>query len=128
METINKTDAVKSKDVDAQLDTVNARLTTKRGDDTYQNHWTLDFSSCTREQVLELASRSVIITLQGQFRRADFDGAKAMENMDVDVSEELKRETGKAPTVANVAKRANRLDDNAKAQLIAELQAQLDNS
>lgn len=123
MDVINKDDAVKSKTVDAQTSTVDAYLTTSRGDNMYQNHWVLNFDGCTQEQVLELASRSVIITMQGRFRRADLDVAQGMQNMDVDVTEELRRETGAAPTVSNVAKKAEKLSPDQLAELIAQLEA-----
>jgi len=85
--------------------------------------WELDFDNVTDDQLLELASRSVIITLQGRFRRAkpvDRDGFKKLT---VDVAEELKREPAGVATPEKVKKAFSNLSDADKAALLAELQA-----
>lgn len=123
MESINKSDAVKGVTVNAEDHMVNRKLTTSRGDLTYQNDWTLDFSSCTPEQVLELASRSVTITLQGRFRRGTLEDAAGMQDMVVDVAEELKRESKATPTPERLAKSATKLTSEQRLALIAELEA-----
>jgi hypothetical protein len=127
MDTIAKDAGVKRHTIDADTQKVDVMLTTTRPNvGTVQCHWTLDFSNCTDVQVLELAKRSVVITLQSRFRRADNADADTMVNMDVDVADELKRETRAKMTPERVAKYADTLDDAAKLALIDKLQAAMD--
>lgn len=90
----------------------------------------LDFSKCSREDILRLACRPVVIALQRQFNviaKSDLSRAVAPGMFAcVDVKNDIVDASRKsAPPMAKASRLASKLSPEAKAILIAQLQDEL---
>ncbi len=85
--------------------------------------WTLDFTECTDDEILELAKRSIVITEQGRMRRAKREELEGLATRTINVKHALAKErgNGKPPTVAGTLRTASRLTDDEKRELLRQL-------
>lgn len=85
--------------------------------------WSLDFSECSDDQILELAKRSIVITEQSRMRRAKREHLADLATRTIDVADALKAERGggKPPTVDGTLKRAQKLTPEEQAALLEQL-------
>jgi hypothetical protein len=111
--------------VDVKASTVRRAGTIKRNADASpeQIDWTYDFSTVSEEQLLELASRTVHISRQGQWRKAEPADRAAMKHESVvDVAAMLAAErAGFKPTAKSVSKQIGKLSAEEKAALLKML-------
>ncbi len=92
----------------------------------YELIWIMDFSKCTEEQILGLASRSATILKQADWRRADDKdrmNANKWHNVTFDVAEEMSGRRKAADPVAKTATQAKKLNKDEREALIKQLQA-----
>lgn len=93
----------------------------------------LDFSECSREEILRLASKPVVIALQRRWNvlagsdlaKATAPGMFAHVNVKKDVVDAARQS---APPSAKAAKVVEKLTQAEKAELLAKLQAELNGS
>lgn len=81
---------------------------------------TLDFTSCTVEDLAEVAADSIIILMQSRYRRAEVVPPKDSVNVREFLASLKSRATAK-PTVESLAAKANSLTPEQRAALIAAL-------
>jgi len=115
----------KSVTVDVKQSTVERVSTVRaqKGAAEQQVAWVYDFSDVSEEQLLELASRTVHILRQGQFRNAELaDQRKMVDEREVDVAVMLAAERAAfKPTAKSVAKAIDKLSAAERATLLKQL-------
>ena len=101
--------------------TIKTRLT--KGGDVHETALTIDFADVTREQLEELAARTIVISTQAIYRTA-----KSVPAHDtVVVVDMLKRErVGAKSTPESIAKKVAKMSDVDRAALIKLMQATID--
>lgn len=84
--------------------------------------WVLNYENCTREQLLELASRSMVINLQRQFRSEKGTDDK-WNNRTFDVAEVLAESKKRMPVDPRVAalKLLGTMNEDEREAFLAEL-------
>lgn len=110
--------------IDAKAGTVSATLAVRKekGGAKTDCAWTLDFKGVSQDDLLELASRSVIISKQAEAR--NLSNVAEAKDWKIDVQEFLSRERGTfIPTPDSVAKKAANMSVDERRELIKKLQA-----
>ena len=108
---------------------VHVKCTTKHPSGVIGCDWTLDFDECTDDEIMALATRSVVIDLQIGLRKCDRADLEAMQGKEVDVHEYVNRtrtRTVKKVTVDTLAADAAKLTPEQLVAAIEALQAQVD--
>lgn len=121
-ETSNKSIAV---NVEKKVGKVTHTVKPSAKDDTrYELIWNMDFSKCTDEQILGLATRSITIMKQNDWRRDDKrTDARKWHNVTFDVAAEMSGRRQAADPAQKVVTQASKLDADQRAELIKQLQA-----
>lgn len=78
------------------VDVVRATKTSKAGKQ-YKNHWVLDYSNVSDEQLYSLATRGVVIDLQREFRVAKPAERDALMDKKIDVGAFLTEQRARGP-------------------------------
>lgn len=111
--------------------TVQATVTTKVDKDDPAPKtltWILDYTGVTRDELMDIATRAMIVKLQGNYRRLDTDKERAEKfasGTTFSVSAHMIRGRQSANPVAKAKASLDKLSPEDKAALIAELNAQL---
>ena len=118
-ESVKRADVIKGDVITKTVSTLH-----KASKVNYACDWTLDFSGCTKDQMIELASRPIVINIQRGFRET-----KDLESYDgkyVDVAEMLAAERTKTSPKDKIAKELAKLgDETAQAEFLAALMAEV---
>lgn len=88
---------------------------------------TLDFSKCSEAEILELASKTIVIKLQGIMRELSKVEVQAEHGKTTDVHELINRPTVRKPADPVKAVLNKDMSEEELADLIAKLQAKIAN-
>jgi hypothetical protein len=112
-------------DVEAKL--ARASFTVKPSKDSqsrYVLNWDLDFSGCTDEELILLASRQIKVDIASKWRGdPDRQEASKWDQIVIDVAEQLRAKPAKQSTAVKVDKLIDKMSEAEKAELIAKLTA-----
>jgi len=110
--------------VDAKAKTVTKIHVTQHGEGASKTHhrltWVFDFSGCTSEQLLEVASRTVVIGARPTFKKCPRVNVPTWNNKTFDVAAMLQSERGLRDPVDTARNEMNRLTPEQLTALIAE--------
>lgn len=117
---------------DAEANTVTVVHTVKpdeKHQTRYELTWTFDFANVTAMELIMLATRPLLIKAQGLWRKAD-DRLKeaAWDNRTFKVRDALDNARVAANPVTKAANAGKKMNKDERAALIAQLQAQQDES
>ena len=116
----------KSTLIDGELVTVNC--TTRHASGTIGNTWAIDFSNATHDEILALATQSVVIKQQIAVRKCDRTDLESFQSMEIDVHEMVNRivvRVKKPATPDSLATDAKKMTDEQRQELIAALESQM---
>ncbi len=97
----------------------------------YEMVWSFDFSKATQEQIMQLATRSLVIMQQAAWRADDTKNRTKDEkwhNVTFDVANIMANRRKAASPVEKAGTAINKLSDKEKAALIKKLNEELKNS
>lgn len=119
--------AARSTDVDEGSNVVSVTRTTKHPQlGRVQHQWTLDFSQVSQADLLELASRTVVINFQRLFRDDGDPQVDRWDQVTIDVQRDmLDRERKPADPKNRIASDWAKLSEDERAQLMEQLKAQM---
>lgn len=123
----NREEFARSVTVDADAKTVRRVHVTKHGDGSNAAHygltWTFDFSGVSQEQLMELASRSVLISYRPTFQKVPANEVDQWADLRISVADFLTR--GRAPVdpKARIRSDLSKLSAEERAAILAELSA-----
>ena len=94
METVKQGETVhRITTVDASVQTVTKyHVTTHKSGGNYAVRWTFDYSGCTPEQILELASRDSVIKARPEFKKVALADIDTWQDRTFDVAAMLERQ------------------------------------